>query len=171
MSIKTTSVILSALMGAFSSASVRAQACSALELTDVTPLTFNLEYTPQSQFGTTMYFMEYKNIGTNNTLRRIDVSLYELDDNLNRVALILTRFNTSPVLAGSSFGHGGFTNLIQQGKAYEMNVSYPCDTNPANNSEFQVAWNINNPPPDKIFADGMETPPAAVQAKAPALKP
>ena len=169
MSLKTKSLVLSALMGAFSTASVNAQTCNANENTDIKAEDLSLEYMPESEFGTTRFMMKYRNIGTNATTRPITASMYELDENLNRVSLVLSRTSNSVVGVGLHFIQGGFTNAVQQGVAYEMEVVYPCDTNGTNNSEFQVAWNINNPPPPMIFKDGFESAPAKVAV--PALRP
>lgn len=134
--------------------------CTPDEMTDIYALELDLIWTPDSPYGDSEFGLYFGNNGPNAYMfpetRRLIGNLYELDNNLERSRLVVSRSppNMPPGLAS---GTGGSNSTIVQGKAYEFEVVYPCDTNPDNNNLFRIAHTAN--PAYVIFRDSMEGSP------------
>ncbi len=127
--------------------------------TDISPISFDLKFSPETLYGHTRFEVNFRNLGTSATNEPILTSLYELDDTYDRVRLVLQQsYGNTNVLPGHAGGLGGYSNDFTEGSIYEFDIAYPCDTNASNNSIFQFAYSSVSP--DVVFRAGMESPPA-----------
>ena len=138
-----------------------AQTCAPEEMTDIYVWGLDLTWMPNHPLGDTEFILWHANNGpnTNVSAHPITANLYELDDALERFRLVVTRAASEPVQPGPPyrFGQGGYNATIVQGKTYEIEVVYECDTHPDNNSLFRIAHTAN--PAYVVFRDGMEGAP------------
>lgn len=137
------------------------QPCAPEEMTDMAADVFDLTWTPDAPYGDTMYYMQHANNGpnVNSAAHPVIANLYELNDQFERSRLVVSRATNDPVQPGPTtwFGQGGYDNTIVQGKTYEFELVYECDTNQDNDSLFRIAHTAN--PDYVVFRDGMEGAP------------
>ena len=134
--------------------------CNANNTADLRTDAVDLEYRQTSSFHRMDVLIQ--NMGPGYTGARFYYNIYSVEEDNSRIALVDRRYKDI-ALASGAFLNRTILFRFENGQKYEVELEYSCDPNLSNNSLFQRAFNLGNPPDlNEILVDGFESESAAI---------